>query len=53
MEICTILCDSMDGTGKYYAQRNKPAVKDKYRMISPISGTYKWNLIHKTNKQAT
>ena len=27
-------------------------VKDKYHMISPIGGTYKWNLINKTKKGA-
>ena len=28
------------------------AMKDKYHMISPIGGTYKWNLINKTKKGA-
>ena len=32
------LCDSMDGTGEHYAKYNK-AVKDKYHVISPLSGT--------------
>ena len=30
---------SMDGTGEHNAKWNKQAVKNKYRMISPISGT--------------
>ena len=30
-------CDSMDGTGDYYAMENKP-VKDKYHMTSLITG---------------
>ena len=33
------LCDSMNGYGEHYAKWNKPGVKDKYHMISPISGT--------------
>ena len=33
------LCNSMDGTGEHYAEWNKPAVKDKYHRISPLSGT--------------
>ena len=44
------LCDSMDGTGEHYAKCRcdtcsaktseiSQAVKDKYHMISPISGT--------------
>ena len=33
------LCDSMDGTGEHYASEISQAVKDKYHMISPISGT--------------
>ena len=32
-------CDSVDGTGEHYAKWNKPGGEDKYRMISPISGT--------------
>ena len=42
------LCDSMDGTGKHYANRNKPGGK---RQI-PYELTFKRNLINKTNKQA-
>ena len=38
-EFLPTLWDSMDGTGEHYAMRNKPGVKDKYHMISPISGT--------------
>ena len=33
-----LVCDSMDGTGDDYAKWNKPDVKDKYHMISLISG---------------
>ena len=33
------LFDSMDGTGEHYVKWNKPGVKDKYHMISPVSGT--------------
>ena len=33
------LWDSMDGSGEHYAKRNTQAVKDKYHMISLISGT--------------
>ena len=33
------LCNSMDGTGEHYAKCNDTGVKDKYHMISPISGT--------------
>ena len=43
-----ILCDSMDGTGKHYAKRNKPGGKGQI----PYDLTYKWNLLNKTNKQA-
>ena len=31
--------DSMDGTGEHYSKWNKPDVKDKYHMISSLSGT--------------
>ena len=41
-------CDSVDGTGKPYAKRNKPRGE---RQI-PYDLTYKWNLINKINKQA-
>ena len=33
------LWDSMDGTGEHYAKWNKAGGKDKYHMISLISGT--------------
>ena len=33
------LCDSMDGTGEYYVSEISQAVKDKYHMISPLTGT--------------
>ena len=33
------LCDSMDGTGEHYTKWNKPVGKDKYYMISPLSGS--------------
>ena len=39
--------DSMDGTGKHYAEWSKPGGE---RQI-PCDLTYKWNLINKTNKQ--
>ena len=42
------LCDTMEGTGKHYAKRNKPGSE---RQI-PYNMTYKWNLINKMNKQA-
>ena len=36
----TTLCSSMDGTGEHYAKSKiSQTVKDKYHMISPISGT--------------
>ena len=41
------LCDSMDGTGKHYAKRNKPGVE---RQI-PYDLTFNRNLINKPNKQ--
>ena len=40
------LCDSMDGTGDYYAKLNKPGSK---RQI-PYDLTHKWNLMNKSNK---
>ena len=39
------LCDSMDGTGEYYAKQNK---LDSERQI-PYDLTYKWNLMNKIN----
>ena len=33
------LCDSMDGTGEHYMNKISLAVKDKYHVISPTSGT--------------
>ena len=35
------LCNSMDGTGEHYVKWNKPEShgKDKYHMISPLTGT--------------
>ena len=42
------LCDSMDGTGKHYAKRNKPGGEGQI----PYDLTFNWNLINKTNKQA-
>ena len=33
------ICNGMDGTGEHYAKSNKPVVRDKYRMISPLTGT--------------
>ena len=38
----------MDGTGEYYAKRNKPGNE---RQI-PYDFIYKWNLINETDKQA-
>ena len=32
------LHDSVVETGEYYAKWNKPGCKDKYHMISPVSG---------------
>ena len=43
-----ILCDSMDGTGGYYAKWIKPGGE---RQMS-YDLTYKGNLINKTNRQA-
>ena len=48
-ELLPTLCYSMDGTGEHYAKRNKPGSE---RQI-PYDLTYKWNLINKTNKQAS
>ena len=31
--------DIMDGSGEHYANETSQSVKDKYRIISPISGT--------------
>ena len=39
--------DSMDGTGKHYAEQNKPGCE---RQI-PYDLTYKWKLINKSSKQ--
>ena len=36
-EGATILCDSMDGTGKHYAKRNKPGSERE----TPYDLTYK------------
>ena len=33
------LCNSLDGTGDYYANEINQVVKDKYHMISPLTGT--------------
>ena len=41
------LCDSMDGTGKYYAKQYKPGSE---RQI-PYDLSFNRNLINKTNKQ--
>ena len=41
------LCNSMDGTGKHYAKRNKSGGE---RQI-PYDLTFNRNLINKTNKQ--
>ena len=41
-------CNSMDGTGKHYAKRNKPGGE---RQI-PYDLTFNRNLINKTSKQA-
>ena len=38
-------CNSMDGTGDYYAKWNKPVGE---RQI-PYHLTYKWNLVNKIN----
>ena len=32
------LCDSMDGTGEHYVSEISQVVRDKYHIISPISG---------------
>ena len=42
------LCDSMDGTGEYYAKRSKSGSERQM----PYDLTYKWNIINKTNTQA-
>ena len=31
-------CNSMSGPGEHYAKWNKPGVRDKYHMISPLTG---------------
>ena len=33
------LCDSMDGTGDIMLSEISQAVRDKYHMISPLTGT--------------
>ena len=33
------LCNSVDGTGEHYLNEISQTVKDKYHMMSPISGT--------------
>ena len=45
--ILKILCESIDGTGEYYAKQNKPG-SDKQ---IPYGLTFNKNLINKTNKQ--
>ena len=40
-------CESIDGTGEYYAKWNKPVGK---RQI-PYDLTYKWNLMKKIEQQ--
>ena len=42
------LCDSMDGSGEYYAKGNK----SRGERQRPYELTSKWNLINTTNKQA-
>ena len=42
-------CDSMDGTGKHYAKRNKLGGR---RQV-PHDLTFNRNLINKTNKQTS
>ena len=42
------LCNSMDGTGEYYAKWNKTG-GERQRSYDL---TYKWNLINTTNKWA-
>ena len=37
------LCNSMDGSGEHMLSEICQAVKDKYHMISPISGTSQQN----------
>ena len=41
-------CDSMNGTGKHYAKRNKPGSEGQI----PYDLTFNRSLINKTNKQA-
>ena len=43
------LCNSMDGSGEYFAKWNEPGFE---RQIPPYDLIYKLNLINKTNKQA-
>ena len=38
-EVAPTVHDNLDGTGMYYASEVSQAVKDKYYMISRISGT--------------
>ena len=42
-------CDSMDGTGDYYAKLNKPVNKRQ----TPFDLTYKWNPVKQINYQPT
>ena len=35
----TTLHNSMDGTGEYYVSEISQGVRDKYHMISPLTGT--------------
>ena len=43
------LFDSMDGTGEHYAKCNKPG--SERQILHDL--TFNWNLMNKTNKQAT
>ena len=38
-EVTPTLCDSMDGSGEHYLSEISQAVREKYHMISPVSGT--------------
>ena len=41
------LCDSMDGTGEYYAKWNKPGSEGQI----PYDLTFNWNITNKRKKQ--
>ena len=43
------LCNSMDGTGKHYANEISQVVRDKYHMISPLTVTQSTKEISKQN----